>query len=392
MTVLKLNGQPFDWWEGPAEQNRKSLWSEKTTGGRPVYGSLRSIAWLDRTNQRSLAKFGQPVRVIQSAYNSTVSASAGTHDFDACYDVHIPGVSWETQQRFFREQGSGAYWRRPPAFGNHIHLFVLPPREGASVSDDYRVHGITVGTYVDGGWSRYGRSVGSSQISDYYSHRTALSGHHKDPSWFPPNIRATIFNFNEYVKEQRAKMPRPNTRPIYHDKNYAKANSVEGDRLAAKKNLWADRDLNRVLGGRQIVTHWARPRVEGFRTPEGKVPQRRFSRMSWPTVRGLKTKEGYSIRSVEKALEDARKAGVPGIEFDLKYLPTTRRLKRLAKQAEQFYGKNWKSKVEIKMSVNQPKWKEGLKRADRAGFKTTAIRLGSGNPATLPSYVKAYRR
>lgn len=212
MTVLTLAGKLID-WHNPPKPTDRVIWSERTTGGKQVTGSLRTIAHLDRLNNLSLKMFKSPVKVLQGPYNTTVKASAGTHDYDACLDVYIPGVAWLTQQTFFRANGAGAYWRRPPAFGNHIHYFTLPPREGKDVNDDFKVAGFKVGLYVDGGWSTRGHKVASSQISDYYQHRTALSGHAKDPTWFPPDIPATIFDLDAYIARRQGKKPKPKPKP-----------------------------------------------------------------------------------------------------------------------------------------------------------------------------------
>lgn len=206
--VVYLDGRKVD-WNKPPKPNTKMKWTKTTMYGRPVYGSFRSVAWLNRMNNLSLKRFGVGIVVIQSAYNTTIEASEGTHDFDACFDVYIPGVDFWTQQKFFRSGGGGAYYRRPSqGFSNHIHLFVLPPREGRSISDDYKVHGFKVGKYVDGGFSTYGRQITSSQLEDYYEHRSALSGHAHDPSWFPPDIAATIFDLNKYVARRRRRQNR----------------------------------------------------------------------------------------------------------------------------------------------------------------------------------------
>lgn len=204
MTVLTLTGKKINWAK-PPHPTARVMWSQRDTSGRAVTGSLRTIAHLDHLNTLAVKKFDSGIVVMQPPYNTTVPQSEGTHDFDACLDVFIPNVSWETQQRFFRANGAGAYYREPPAFTSHIHYFTLPPREGSDVSDDYRSGGFKVGRYVDGGWSTYGRRVASSQIEDYYNHRTALSGHAHDPSWFPPDIGATIFNLNAYVNRQRVR-------------------------------------------------------------------------------------------------------------------------------------------------------------------------------------------
>lgn len=202
MSVLTLAGKAIDWTRPPAPTT-KAMWSKRTTSGRPVIGSLRTIAHLDHLDTLARKKYGVGIEVMQGPYNEGVAASEGTHDFDACLDVRIPGVDWYEQQRFFRANGAGAYYRSPAqGFVSHIHYFTLPPREGQSISDDYAVAGFKVGMYVDGGYSLFGRQVASSQIADYYGRRTALAGHAIDPTWFPPNIEATIFDLLAYVRKQ----------------------------------------------------------------------------------------------------------------------------------------------------------------------------------------------
>lgn len=252
MSVLLLSGKSINWHKPPS-QTTKVMWSKRTTGGKAVVGSLRSIAAIDYLNTLAIKKFGRGVEVIQSAYNTGVRASAGTHDYDACFDVFIPGVPWAEQQAFFRANGSGAYWRKPPAFGNHIHLFVLPPREGHVLSDDYRVLGFKVGKYVDGGWSLYGRKVTSSQLDDYYAKRNALSGHAHDPSWFPAAPQP-IFDLTAYIARQRGPVivtpPPPPVTPA--PKGTIKFRAATNNIMSLPKNPSVDATLE-ANGGASVM-------------------------------------------------------------------------------------------------------------------------------------------
>lgn len=195
-------------WNHPPTASALCTWSKKGTSGQTVKGSFRSLCALNRANNLAMRKFGTGVEVIQSAFNTVVRASAGTHDFDACFDLRIDGVGWWDQQHFFRGScGIGGWYRHPPLFGNHFHGFVLPPRHGSGISDDYRQSGLKVGKYVDGGWSTEGAKVTSSQIEDYYNHAFGLSGQHEknsDKSWFPRDIEDTIFNLRAYVEKRAA--------------------------------------------------------------------------------------------------------------------------------------------------------------------------------------------
>lgn len=195
MTVLGPRGNELN-WNQPQDPTRIVFWSNNTVYGDPVKGSLRTIAHLDWMSERAEKTFGQRIFVIQAPYNTGVAASAGTHDYDACKDWYIPGVGWWRTQRFGRVHGDGCYYRRPSqGFSNHIHGFTLPV---------HRVFRTKVGIYVDGGLSQYGHLVASSQLADYYAHKDALADHAHDPSWFPKNIDATIFDLSLYLQNKRA--------------------------------------------------------------------------------------------------------------------------------------------------------------------------------------------
>lgn len=153
----------------------------KTTGGKTARMGRRTAAHLDWTIEKLKKKNPKAkLHVIQSAYNTGVKASAGTHDKDACLDVYIEGMGWWDQQRFLRECGWAAWYRFPPAFGHHIHMVSLGYGSAP------------VGKFVPG------------QVKDYYNHALGLKGKHDsgdDGSWFPKNIDATIFNYAKYTEE-----------------------------------------------------------------------------------------------------------------------------------------------------------------------------------------------
>jgi hypothetical protein len=204
MRVVHLDGRPIN-WKNPPDANDMVKWTKRTTGGKEIRGSFRTICAMDRLNRLCYLKFGVGLQIIQSAYNTTVSASAGPHDFDCCFDVWIPGVDPWRAQRFLRRNGFGCWVRKPPAFGWHLHGFVLPVPEGTTRSDDFKVRGFKVGIYVDGGYSTRGRLVTSSQIQDYYSRAFGLSGQHtpfSDRSWYPKNIPATVFDLRRFVNNR----------------------------------------------------------------------------------------------------------------------------------------------------------------------------------------------
>lgn len=245
MSVLTLAGKPIN-WDNPPKATDKVQWSQKDIYGRRVIGSLRTIAHLDHLNTLAKKKFGVGVSVIQPPYNTGVRASAGTHDYDACLDVFIPGVPWLTAQAFFRANGFGAWWRRrkPRVWNDHIHGFTLPPREGKSIADDFAIFGFKVGYLVDGGYSTRGRRVSSAQIESYYAERSGMSGNARDNTWFPDDIEATIFSLTDYIARQRglaehpdAKPPKPTRKPRTHTVQRGDTLSAIGARYGVK---WQD--------------------------------------------------------------------------------------------------------------------------------------------------------
>lgn len=151
-----------------------------TFGGKTFECTRRTIAHLSWTDKQLRAK-GKALRVIQGSYNRGVAASAGTHDYDAVFDVGVMGLEWPAAQKVLRELGWAAWWRQPPTFSHHIHMISLGyPGQ--------------VGVFVPG------------QVADYYAHRSGLSGHVADSSWHPADIDSTIFDYPAWVAEQEDKV------------------------------------------------------------------------------------------------------------------------------------------------------------------------------------------
>lgn len=167
------------------DPDEKIVWrAATTTGGKPVYGSRRTIAHLEFTNEESRIQFGTGLVIFQGAYNTTVSASAGSHDRDAAIDCYIPGVDWWESQRFLRELGWAAWYRHTGSFADnqHIHMISL----GYSTPVGYLIPG---------------------QVSDYYAHRDGLASHAIDDSWHPADIDSTIFNYPAWKAALEDDMP-----------------------------------------------------------------------------------------------------------------------------------------------------------------------------------------
>ena len=150
--------------------------------GRVFKATRRTAAHIEWTIAE-LAKAHPAARlsIIQTCYNTGVSASAGTHDFDAVLDVQIVGLDWFTAQGWLRAHGWAAWVRQPPTFSWHIHMVSLgyPGR---------------VGVFVPG------------QVADYYNNRTGLAGHAADNTWHPADIDSTIFDYPAWLRDQEDEM------------------------------------------------------------------------------------------------------------------------------------------------------------------------------------------
>lgn len=152
---------------------------------------LWTIAELERLHP------GARLVIIQTCYNTTIAASAGTHDKDAVFDVYIEGLSWWESQRFLRRHGWAAWFRHTGAWEDpsawHIHMVSIPERlpndpTVSQIERAFELLGIEVGEFVPG------------QVDDYFAHALGLAGQHRaglDRSWFPSNISATIYRYRE---------------------------------------------------------------------------------------------------------------------------------------------------------------------------------------------------
>lgn len=174
-------------------------YSQPNVYGTKFKTSRRTAAHLDKTKYK-LHKRGknEHLVIIQGSFNTSVPASAGTHDKDAVLDVRIDGMGWYEAQRFLRELGWAA-WVRTPAqgFSYHIHMVSLPK---------YKLKWVApVGEYVPG------------QVNDFYIHEDGLAGGGHDSTWFPNRIRATIFNYTAWKVAEE----------IREELNYAKRKVAE---------------------------------------------------------------------------------------------------------------------------------------------------------------------
>jgi hypothetical protein len=165
----------------------KIVWhTQPNMYGRYFKCSKRSsahMAWTVKQLAKKAAKDKKAYLfiIIQGMTNTGVSASAGTHDYDACVDVKIEGMTWAAAQRFLRSCGWAAFWRKPSQgpWSDHIHMASLPKFMLQFVA--------RVGIWVPG------------QIRDYYNKLNGLSSHAPDNTWHPKDIKETIFQYQDYV-------------------------------------------------------------------------------------------------------------------------------------------------------------------------------------------------
>lgn len=172
--------------------------AKRTICGRTFTASNRTAAHLTSTLTRLERRHpGARLVIIQTCYNTTIAASAGTHDYDGVFDVRIEGLTWWAAQRFLRSCGWAAWYRHTGTWADerawHIHMASIPEGLPANptieqIDGAYARAGIQVGIYVPG------------QIDDYYAHALGLAGQHRagsDHSWFPDSINATVFRYQE---------------------------------------------------------------------------------------------------------------------------------------------------------------------------------------------------
>ena len=257
--MLSLNGKPID-WNNPPKQTALALWSRTTSSGKQVKGSARTISHLCAIDAAAQKKFGTRIVILQAPFNNTVKASAGTHDHDACTDLHIPGVNWRTQEKWLRALGYACWYRFPPLFGHHIHGFTLPPQSGVVRTDDFRDLGVTVGKYVDGGSALFGFQATSSQLEDYLHHAFGLKGQHgenSDKAWHPADIRATIFDYAAYARSRAKPVWKPkNTKSnlaIVQQQFQIAAGLRKGKRIRTNGVGWIQNALNAKAGSNLVV-------------------------------------------------------------------------------------------------------------------------------------------
>lgn len=188
-------------WAKPPPATRRVSSDVIAGDGVRFTGSFRTVchmAWL--MERLAVDHPGATLHIIQPPYHTGVSASAGTHDRDACSDVWIFGLGPREAEHWLNWHGFWCWWRHTGSWASpsawHIHGFTAPAD---------RLHFATkVGVYVDGGVSLFGHPVTSSQIVDWRDDALGLSGQHtpgSNPATRPPRPYP-VFNLAAYVRQK----------------------------------------------------------------------------------------------------------------------------------------------------------------------------------------------
>lgn len=174
---------------GPAEVVTVSLGDKTFEAGR------RTAAHLQATVLQLAVEFpAAHLHVMQQCFHTGYEPSAGTHDGDGVLDIKIEGLDgslaqWWAAQAFMRRMGWASWfrhtdeWAAPSAWHLHSVSLGCPGK---------------VGYYVPG------------QVDDYNDHALGLKGEHDsgdDPTWHPPDIEATYFDYPAWLIDQEDKMP-----------------------------------------------------------------------------------------------------------------------------------------------------------------------------------------
>lgn len=157
----------------------------------------RTGAHIEWTFRMFREEFGREIRVFQGTYNTTVRASAGTHDKDALLDTDFGGLAPLDFVEWMGKHGWFGWYRRCPEFCGNLHW------HGGSLPPGGKIFPQQVGLFVDGGRSQ-GRSGYSSQLADWWNGAKGLRGGHTpgsdpDRGRQPSDKTRYIFDFDAYI-------------------------------------------------------------------------------------------------------------------------------------------------------------------------------------------------
>lgn len=303
--------------------------------------------------------------VVQGSYNAGgVSASAGTHDGGGACD--LTAQNWEKKVRALRKVGFAA-WHRPFNWdgrggGEHIHCELI-------------------------GNAKLSLSA-QAQVAQYRAHTDGLAFHRSDPTWHPNPIPT--------FEMPARPVPKRRVFHVHKGQPYRFEDSFRGVKLAkAQKYGWIDLDCHVTKDGVLVITHWPRPRHEGFRVP-GATPGSpeadlnvRISHegatiedLTWAEVEQLRTPDHYRIWRADDLVPVALRLGL-NVELELK--STAVKQKHLGALRDVLTDQ---TRVQVKAL---PPFYSALEGAHKAGFVTLILGRGERIPADAQPYI-TYRR
>jgi hypothetical protein len=114
----------------PASEPRHD-YARTTYGGRTVNRRTRTM--LKRA--QGLCSRSSEFVLTQGSYNTSVAASAGTHDGGGAVDISVQGLAVNAVLRALRQAGFAAWYRSPgEGFSPHIHAVAIGDRQMAPVA------------------------------------------------------------------------------------------------------------------------------------------------------------------------------------------------------------------------------------------------------------------
>ncbi|TCJ23014.1 hypothetical protein [Nocardioides jejuensis] len=126
---------------------------------------------------------------------------------------------------------------------------------------------------------------------------------------------------------------------------YRAGNSAAGNEHAKRTGAtWVDNDWQKTKDNVDINSHWPQPRHEGFLP---KDDHRTWADLTWDEVKELETPDGYRVRTMEQAFEDAKAHG-QRVEAEAKFQCTVEDCLRLALLARKVFGRGWRAFVWVK--------------------------------------------
>ena len=168
---------------------------------------------------------------------------------------------------------------------------------------------------------------------------------------------------------------------------YRAGNSVAGNEYAEKIDAtWLDNDWQLLAPPepnapdedqeRDGNGHWPKANHERF-VP--KSDPRTWDQITWAEARTLETPDGYRMRSMREAFQDAKARG-QRVEAEAKFQCTADDCHRLARTALEVFGPGWRSHVWIKTLTTLPGgYRAAVQRlhaAHVAGFTTLLLVRG----------------